>query len=318
MRIFKRTTIKIAVFITTVILAFQYIGNENDNLTAYDSTTTGVSFDSNLSFSVLGDVHENIINFQIAIKELYKINPEMDAMVLNGDTVDQGIDKQYESVKKLLEKNKSILPSTLIRNIGNHEFFDYNKEYNSQEDVKRFINKYLEFSGNKKVYHDTWIKGYHFVSLGSENGNTKDFNSVKAFISDAQLKWFKEKMAEDYKAGRPIFVFLHQHLSSASRSWVGTDQDKDIKEILLKYPEAVIFSSHTHSALQTNNVIADQPFTIAHTGAIHYTLMADGKGGRQRVNGLEGLYVEVHGNKVIIRGRDFETNSWVFEKEILK
>jgi len=49
--------------------------------------------DVDLDFAVLGDVHENIDSFQAAINELYTINPGMDALVLNGDTVDQGIEK---------------------------------------------------------------------------------------------------------------------------------------------------------------------------------------------------------------------------------
>ncbi len=52
----------------------------------------------------------------------------MDALVLNGDVVDQGLDEQYDSVQKTLNKNKDLLPQTIIKNIGNHEFFDYNIE----------------------------------------------------------------------------------------------------------------------------------------------------------------------------------------------
>ena len=88
----------------------------------------------------------------------------MDALVLNGDTVDQGIEKQYDSVKKTISKNKDLLPKTIIKNIGNHEFFDYDAGTNSPEQVQTFINRYLEFSGEEKVYHDTWVNDYHFIS----------------------------------------------------------------------------------------------------------------------------------------------------------
>jgi len=46
---------------------------------------------TDLAFAVLGDVHENIDSFQEAIDDLHTINPGMDALVLNGDAVDQGI-----------------------------------------------------------------------------------------------------------------------------------------------------------------------------------------------------------------------------------
>jgi len=162
-----------------------------------DTTKTIVKNDADLTFAVLGDVHENTDNFQEAINDLYTINPVMDALVLNGDIVDQGTENQYDSVKKTLSKNKDLLPKTIIKNIGNHEFFDYGAGINSPEKVQTLINRYLEFAGEEKVYHDTWLKDYHFISLGSENNNSETSDSVRAFISENQQKWLKEKLAED-------------------------------------------------------------------------------------------------------------------------
>ena len=68
-------------------------------------------------------------------------------------------------LKTRLSKNKDLLPKTIIKNIGNHEFFNYDIDVNSPQQVQTFINRYLEFSGEEKVYHDTWIKDYHFISL---------------------------------------------------------------------------------------------------------------------------------------------------------
>lgn len=272
-----------------------------------------------LAFAVLGDVHENTAGLQIALKDLYAVNPGMHALILNGDTVDQGLIEQYDSIKKTLEKNKAYLPPVMIKNIGNHEFFDYEVEVNSPADVKTFINRYLEFAGEEKVYHDAWLKGYHFISLGSEDGNSETLDSIRAYISIDQLDWFKEELAENYEKGKPVFVFLHQHLNTdSSRGWVGTDQGRQIIDILSQYPEVILFTSHTHRPLDETSVNTDQPFTMVHTGAVHYTIVPDGKGGRTREPLINGLYVEVKGNKVTIRGRDIQNHSWVFTKEILK
>jgi 3',5'-cyclic-AMP phosphodiesterase len=274
--------------------------------------------DANLAFAVVGDVHSNTDNFQMAIDDLKRINPELEALVMNGDSVDQGLDNQYDSVKKQLAKNSSKLPNTIIKNIGNHEFFDYDNGSNSPEDVKDFINKYLEFAGENSVYHDRWIKGYHFISLGSEDGNTNEVGTTKAIISDKQLNWLKERLAENNEADKPIFVFLHQHLGNAMGGWVGTDQSKKLKDILSKYPQIILFTSHTHASFDTNNVTLNQPFTMVHTGAISYTFKTDSSGKRERANESYGLYVEVFGKRVVIKGRDFKGKSWVFEKEIGK
>ena len=277
---------------------------------------------TDLAFAVLGDVHENIDSFQEAIDDLHTINPGMDALVLNGDAVDQGIEKQYDSVKSTINKNKDLLPKKIIKNIGNHEFFDYDIEVNSPEQVQTFINRYLEFSGEEKVYHDTWVNNYHFISLGSEDGNSKTEDSITAFISEEQQKWLKEKLAENYQKGKPVFVFLHQNVNKltlpGNTSWVGVEQSEQVKEILSQYPEVILFASHSHLDLDESSVMSDDPFTIVNTGAVHYTFVPDenSEEGRKRVPYIKGVYIEVNGNKVVVKGRDIKEKKWIFTKEI--
>lgn len=279
-----------------------------------------LSTDVNLSFAVLGDVHGDFNKLDEAIRDLYRLRPDLDALVLNGDTVNECSDKEYNNIKNILEKNTSYLPKTVIKNIGNHEFFDYSKGVNQPSEIPYFVGKYLEFSGEKTVYHDKWIKGYHFISLGSEVCNTPELGSTQAFISETQQKWLKEKLTEKHERGRPIFVFLHQQLRNnnpnASNGWVGAKQDAEVRNILSAYPEVILFTSHTHSSLESINVTLNQPFTMAHTGAVYYLLKRDGSGNRQTTSEPQGLYVEAKGNKVVIKGWDFSRNSWIFTKEI--
>jgi 3',5'-cyclic AMP phosphodiesterase CpdA len=286
-------------------------------------TKSAATSNADLTFAVIGDVHENIDNFQIAINDLSTINSQMDALVLNGDTVDQGLDKQYDSVKATLSKNKDLLPKTIIKNIGNHEFFDYNISTNSKEQVQTFINKYLEFSGEEKVYHDKWVKNYHFISLGSEDGNSETEDSITAFISEQQQKWLKEKLAENYQKGKPIFVFLHQNLNrltTGDASRIGVEQNEQIEEILSQYPEVILFASHSHIDLTESSVMTEQQFTIVNTGAIHYSFVPDetNEKGRKIVQYIKGVYIEVNDNKVVVKGRDMKEAQWIFTKEVSK
>lgn len=314
-----RVLIIIAVIFVVGIIASLVIKNQNGPVNK-DVKTAEIP-DVDLSFGVFGDVHENVDSFQKAINDMYTINPGINALVLNGDSVDQGLDVQYKSMKDTINKNKDLLPDKIIKNIGNHEFFDYEHGENSAEDVQDFISKYLDFSGEDKVYHDTWVNNYHFISLGSEDGNSKTLNSVKAYISPEQQNWLKEKLAEKYEKGKPIFVFLHQHLSNGKNGgWVGSDQADEVRQILDKYPEVILFTSHTHRDLTESSVVLDQPFTTIHTGAIHYTIIPDknSEGGRRNEPYIKGLYVEVNGNKVTVKGRDFKEKQWIFSKEISK
>ncbi|WP_238883942.1 metallophosphoesterase [Clostridium sp. YIM B02551] len=280
------------------------------------SSAKEVSTSSEVSFGVIGDLHEKIDNFYKLAEDFHEINPQMDALIMNGDVVGQGIPSQYESVKKALDKKSSILPKIIISNIGNHEFFDYNIEQNSPEQVEVFKKRYLDFSGEELVYHDKWIKEYHFISLGSESGNTQELGSMKAFLSDKQLKWLEEKLAEKYVKGKPIFVFLHQPLNNNGKGFTGVEQGQQVKDILSRYPEVVLFTSHTHAPLDEKGIKTNLPFTTVHTGAVAYTIVTDGSGNRQNVNYNQGLYVEVNNGKVTIKGRSFNDKKWLFSKDI--
>jgi 3',5'-cyclic AMP phosphodiesterase CpdA len=280
-----------------------------------DSTMVQRSDKPDVSFSVLSDVHENVDKLDIALSGLYDINRAMDLLVLNGDITDQGLDSQYRSIDKAISRNKRFIPKTIIKNIGNHEFYDYEKGVNSIEDVNVFVKRYLKFAGVEKVYHDSWIKGYHFISMGSEICHTKELGSAQAFISDEQQQWLKEKLDEKYEKGKPIFVFLHQPLSinivNSSNSYSGVKQDDEVKRILSGYPEIILFTSHTHSSLRYSNITRNLPYTSMHTGTVRNPLESNGAGGRKKVNDIQGVYVEVFKNKVIIKGRDFKSKTWI-------
>mgnify|MGYP000909584267 CR=1 FL=1 len=273
---------------------------------------------SDLSFAVIGDIHGNTGKLKAALSDLHSINNSMDALVLNGDNVDQGLEGQYEGIKLVIDKNKKNIPDTIIANIGNHDYFDYSKSANTSQDVEHFKELYYKFSGESSVYHDKWIKGYHFISLGSESGNTKILGAVKADISEKQLDWFKTKLAEDYKSGKPIFVFLHQHIGTSIKGWIGVVQRQELIKILSQYPDAVVFTSHTHVLLSIDNVTENLPYTTVNTGGVSYCLKPDGYRVERLYDESQGIYVEVNGNKVTIKGRDFAKKGWIFTKEISK
>jgi 3',5'-cyclic-AMP phosphodiesterase len=79
-----KARIIIIVIILVSIMAVIYINKPRPIF----KTTTTVTSNADLAFAVLGDVHGNMSNLKEAIKDLHKINPGMNALVLNGDTVD--------------------------------------------------------------------------------------------------------------------------------------------------------------------------------------------------------------------------------------
>lgn len=328
MRIKKKYIISFSLFIIAALLiGYSYYNNIRKStkvtkeISSAEPIDESISNEADLSFAVFGDVHDNISNFEDSIDEFYKLNPNMDALVLNGDTVDQGKDEQYEEVKKSIEKNQNKLPEIIIKNIGNHEFYNYEEDTNTQEDIDNFTNKYLKFAERDKVYEDQWIKGYHFISLGSDNLESADLSSTQASLSEEQLSWLKEKLSENYTKGNPIFVFIHQPISSNffGSQWYGVKQGDELVKILSEYPEAIVFSSHTHKEFDEDTIIQGKPYTMIHTGAIGYTLVTDSSSsnGRRRDNEENNaIYVEVKDNKVTINERDILNHKWILQKTL--
>ena len=78
-----------------------------------------------LSFGVMSDVHSDGIKLKRAIKDLYEVDMKTDALILNGDTVDLGYNREYKKIQKALKTSKNQTPGKVIISIGNHECYKY-------------------------------------------------------------------------------------------------------------------------------------------------------------------------------------------------
>jgi len=271
-----------------------------------------------LSFSVLSDIHKNSSHLQDAIEDLYNINPELDALVLNGDTVDEGLDYEYEEIKDILNDYSDKLPKEIIKNIGNHEWYEYRLENETQADVNKRFNMFLEFAGRDKIYSDNLVKGYHFITLGADNSNLNEYRG--GHVSNEELNWFKSTLERDYEKGKPIFVFIHEplemHLFTINR--VTIDKHNEIRKILKKYPNVILFTSHTHLT-PNENFDKTMPCVTVNTGSVNSNYVEDKNsdwGFKEDGSINNGIYVEVKENKVTISARNFKDKVWIYEKEV--
>ena len=162
-------------------------------------------------FQVFSDIHLSdnpataaIHNehFTSALKQVKQLSPNSKGIMINGDIADNGTVRQYELYQDLVEKAGFDLSQVRCA-IGNHDF------YGPGNDKQKLLT-FLEYTNpdSKTIYFDEWIDGAHFIFLGSEMGG----NGLYAYLSDEQLNWFREKLAEKRDENRPIYVFLHQGL----------------------------------------------------------------------------------------------------------
>ena len=282
-------------------------------------------------FAVISDIHveawnkESHTKLRKALTDL-GTNAPGQALVINGD-LGNGLPKDYETLGKLMQENP--YPGQVVYTIGNHEFYkawtDASGKWNEAgfpngETAEASINRFLQFTGYEKVYHDSWIGGYHFVFLGSESyRQTDDSYPEDAWLSENQLNWLEGVMAEGAEEGKPIFVFLHQPLPYTvagsytdfnSRAVVQHDR---LKEILSRYPQTIFFSGHSHWELGSPGTLIRDGFTMVNTSSVLTPYDTTDNPIAAEEQKSEGIVVEVTSNSVQIKGRNFTAGDWIPE-----
>lgn len=284
-----------------------------------------------LSFQVITDTHvraesEHAYNrhFELALRDIAANGAESCGIMHGGDLTDHGFPSEYEEMSSIWRKFEDQLPP-LYATMGNHDV-----GLGVWEDR---IQRFLRHSGMSGPYHDHWIEGYHFIFLGTEK-NLELYCS----LSEEQLQWLEQKLGEtsddqkmgqtsdDQKVGqtsgeqklpnKPVFVFLHQPLintvagSLERQEWHGVVEDKELRTVLAKHPNAILFTGHTHWELESEHTHFQGGTGLPdmfNAASVAYLWSDEG----EAIAGSQGFYVEVYPNRVSVKGRDFLRGEWV-------
>nr|WP_225446453.1 metallophosphoesterase [Paenibacillus rhizovicinus] len=262
-----------------------------------------------ISFQVITDTHiladaehEYNRNFDRALKDIAANAPESRGIMHAGDVTDHGELEEYEAFARIWEDNQAQLPQ-LYMTMGNHDV--------DHEDWQERLPRFMAMTGTAGLYHDHWIDGYHFIFLGTETGN-EGF----ADLSQEQLDWLDAKLGEAASPDKPVFVFLHQPLmntvagSLEAQNWYGVTQDEELKAVLSKHQQAILFTGHTHWELGSPHTFfegAGRLPAMFNASSVAYLWTDDDA----HKDGSQGYYVDVYTDRVLVRGRDFERGEWV-------
>ncbi|MEH7503767.1 metallophosphoesterase [Neobacillus drentensis] len=266
-----------------------------------------------LVFPVISDIHiqrqsdDFLKKFVTTLEQLNKVAPKQDAFAVVGDLTDLGLVEEYDKFMSAYNVRKQPQAVSMFA-IGNHDYWNGLSAVNAQ---KRFLEK----TGMESIYYHKIIKGYHFIVLYTEDGNTSGTFSVK------QIEWLGEQLrianADDPK--KPIFVFHHQPIKGTiyGSEW-GFSQNRDLfYDTLKEYPQVISFSGHTHYPLDDPRIIHQKDFTSIGTSTGAYMWLDSGRiqGEIPERAGIlnQALIVEVHNNKVIIKRRDIHNDDWTGE-----
>jgi hypothetical protein len=268
-----------------------------------------------LEFQAVSDIHISTAireaHYRAMLKDIAENSPDSVGIFVAGDNVDSGPnDSWWKKLWELYDKVDG-LPHMYLA-IGNHEF----SGYQSYEPALNQFLKYLRVTDDMEKpedvpYYDTWINDYHFIVLG----NTVYEPGVRATIGQEQYEWLEEKLGEA-EDDRPIFLFMHQGMKNTvsgtaeSERWWGINDDAKLRQLLKEYPNVFFFTGHTHSDMNSANSMygGGKNAVMFNTGSVGdlWTPSTD-----TSFEGSQGLYVQVYGDKVLVRGRDFVTGQWV-------
>lgn len=276
---------------------------------------------SSLLFGVVSDIHVQSTNpvaqnkFQQMLGDMVQLH--VPNLIINGDLGD-GTPQDYHTLGSLISRQKNY--PAIFYTIGNHEFYKANhnlitndwspETFPNGETEVAALNRFLKFTGRNQVYYDKYLKGYHFIFLGSEKSAISDRGyGERAYLSNEQLEWLESKLKEKYTLGKPIFVFLHQplvHLGSTLNDFI--IQADRLREILKRFPEVVFFSGHMHRQLELPATVLKDGFVLISSSSVYLPRDSHGNALPDK---SEGLVVEVINNNVVLKGRDFLSKTWI-------
>ncbi|MFS0872585.1 metallophosphoesterase family protein [Paenibacillus xylanilyticus] len=262
-----------------------------------------------------------------------------------GDVTDRGLPEEYQELQRILDTQRDALPE-IRYTVGNHDIgailwqdpplnlttmtphevgevlghperMDEGNNTTGDAPItteglwQKRLNDFTATTGMKGSYHDHWIHGYHYIFLGSEQPHPKDCD-----MSAEQLAWLETTLSEQASPDRPIFVFLHQPLmdtvagSMKDQGWYGVNQDAEVKAVLSRYPQVILFSGHTHWQLEAPRTMVEgvgQLPTMFNAASVAY-LWTDED---EHLEGSQGLQVDVYADRVVVKGRDYVKGTWI-------
>lgn len=277
------------------------------------------------SFFVLTDMHINKSlpqhgeNLAQALEDIITTDSESVAVFTVGDSTDNGMPWEYEELMDIIAEAGDDLP-TMYYALGNHDFYNdfagrrnQPPDYEGNMDYDRQVELFLENTGMPASYYSVEYGGARFIVLESKS-------LFQAFTSEEELAWLASELAAADR-DEPIFVFLHEplmdtvsgslySLDAEVQDWYGQyEQLGEIRALLAQYPNAILFTGHTHWQLESMQPVLlgrGEDITFVNCASTAY-LWTDED---EEAEGAQGFYVEVYEDYILLRGREFLEEKW--------
>ncbi len=283
-----------------------------------------------LDFAAISDVHMTEgylrdIFLECGLDDMNKAVNKPDALILAGDITDDGLESDYELLKKSFAPYNPA--DNILMALGNHDTWtDENDDYEPAK--ANFIKYSKEIAGREltECYYSTEINGYTFIVMASESTH------VAAYISPAQLSWLRAEMDKAAAKGLPIFVVSHWPLAlthGLPETWGEDeidpmdgsfgDQNAEVEAILKDYDNVFLISGHIHNGLVNEERSEIYGYkSVESYGSLHSINLPGYSFPTSRGNFMNGngYSIEVYENEVVIRARNFITGIWLTDYDV--
>lgn len=271
-----------------------------------------------LSATILSDLHMEGNNTQRHKRVggvLYAAEKaDNDVLLLLGDNTMNG--QVIETLLAYGLVSRFFKDKTVLSAPGNHDM-DTSDNTNGTFDTlqKRFVTMRNGFFGDNgdKVYYSREEKGYKFIVLGGEGRTEED---GKQILSDEQLNWLENELAEAAESGKPCFVLNHYLVygRNGGRSYAGFNvavQNDRLTDILENSGvRTFYFCGHSHYGVSDDSVQTTNNVTYINlpaTGNPGNYYPANDDCGKDGI----GMQMEVYEGSVVLRFRNYLTGQWL-------
>lgn len=208
------------------------------------------------------------------VKHAYEKEPELDAMVMVGDLVNNGTDEEYSTLMSILKDIKKD-DTKFTACMGNHEWYKYGWGVNvlanagMSEEMQSMFESYTKCG----IKSDIKVKGIHIISVSPDN-EMDVYHTREAYAR----KQIEAAAKED--PDKPIFFVAHKNVDhTVISTWNGADDSitglapdwsDEFKAFLAQYPQLIYISGHTHNSIKDSRSIYQEAYTHVNDGCMRY------------------------------------------------
>lgn len=258
----------------TGVSYFYRVGG-NDTFSSVGKFTTADENDGSFSFIHVtdqqGSSEDDFNNWSKNIAGAMKAFPQTSFILNTGDFVNDGLDETEWKYCFNLAAD-TIMNTTLVPVVGNHEGYDYLGSFDKHFTVDAPRNAIKE----KGSYYAFDYENTHFAVLNTDEKENED-------LSAKQLRWLKADLSRASKNTDTDWIIVALHRSLYSSGDHSTDGDvinfrTSIGKLLDKYKVDVVLSGHDHVYMRTESLYAGtaQDYVTEEIDGVTYAVNPNG------------------------------------------